>query len=263
MDEPTRTVGSTGIMDRRDMLRRGVVVAGAAALWTTPVVQTLGMRAAAAGTHDEVVKDSFCPPPGSPNDRRATRLVFAYLGSTASKIEVRATGPGGPGGASDPVTTCWENVTTGQTVEVGRSGGINDVSFTVDGDTFSVHTSCSERPFECGMTFGVMQLVGGTNYAGIEPCGSVSATAASADCDAIGSTEESEEAELKATEEGEVEGTAEGEVEGSAEGEVEGTDTAEVDHTEEAEKAGEELKEALEGGVDPVAETGESTSDGG
>ena len=41
----------TGLIARREMLRRSATVVGATVLWTTPVVQSLGARPAAAGTH--------------------------------------------------------------------------------------------------------------------------------------------------------------------------------------------------------------------
>lgn len=40
---------TTGGLNRRDLIRRGAVIGGAAA-WTLPTVQTIGMRAAFAGT---------------------------------------------------------------------------------------------------------------------------------------------------------------------------------------------------------------------
>jgi hypothetical protein len=58
-------------LGRREMLQRSAFVVGATAVWGTPVVQSLGMRAAAAQT--EVVAD-FCPK----NQGSITRLILRY-----------------------------------------------------------------------------------------------------------------------------------------------------------------------------------------
>jgi hypothetical protein len=47
----------TASLDRRQMLQRSAFVVGAAALWATPVVQTIGMRPAAATTQ-RICEDS-------------------------------------------------------------------------------------------------------------------------------------------------------------------------------------------------------------
>jgi hypothetical protein len=165
MDELTTDAGSTGDFSRRDALRRGALVVGAATLWTTPVVQTLGMRAAAAGTDEDLNRD-FCPTSG-PNNQRVTLLTFQYLGADAADIVIEGTGPGG--GTSSKT---YPSVEKYGYFSIERDRGMNDVRIRIriikDGSTqvIDIHTSCSS-PLLCGTEYrGLVRLVGGKDAAG-------------------------------------------------------------------------------------------------
>ena len=50
MNEPTQEELTTSDISRRKMLQRSAFVVGAAAVWSTPIVQSLGQRSAAANS---------------------------------------------------------------------------------------------------------------------------------------------------------------------------------------------------------------------
>ena len=108
--DESASVASNGF-GRREMLQRTGFVVGAAALWATPVVQTIGMRPAAA---TEIA--DFCPQ----NEGSITRLILRYTAkgcdnlvpSTASGRQRSCVGDTGP--LQDPAFVV---------VNVGSCGG--------------------------------------------------------------------------------------------------------------------------------------------
>ena len=184
MDELTSDVGSTLDVGRRDLLRRGAIVVGATALWTTPIVQTLGMRPAAAeGTGTTIIRDStLCisvagmgedeKSSGQPSD-----LVFQYTG-TAAGVLVVVQRPGEPDFRRQCVQVSSGGFFTiegpaGSNWRVGLYKPESPPTFGAskgdwknlpkDGELLEnveFHTSCSE-PLDIGDRFGSLLLVGG------------------------------------------------------------------------------------------------------
>ena len=74
MSEPTPETAPEGI-SRRDVMQRGAFVVGAAALWSTPIVQTLGQRPAAA---ESPYLSDICP--DAPDGGTIYTLDFQYTG---------------------------------------------------------------------------------------------------------------------------------------------------------------------------------------
>jgi hypothetical protein len=176
MDEQITDAEQAGLYDRRAVLRRGAIVVGAATLWTTPVVQTLGMRAAAAGSADDTGTGGSLCPPGSPSSGQPRDLIFRWngVGSAATALIVIQR----PG--SDRLCVV---VGAGRLFQVANQAGpqwrvgIYDAAgapaFSGAGtwknlpsggpllDSSEFHTSCSE-PLNLGDSFGTITLVAGT-----------------------------------------------------------------------------------------------------
>ena len=235
MDDPMTEAGPAIDFDRRALLRRGAIVLGATALWTTPVVQTLGMRAAAAGTHP--TEAVLCPD----GESAPSNLVFRYeaAAATLANIEIRrARGPA-------PGTWCAE-VLAGKTFQVPLKAN-PEMTFAIVTDegteSLTLHTSCSQE-LTIGQRFGSLTLVGGLNSDG-DRVGTTDAKviAVPGECRPMPSTEEDEVEDL-----GEDDAEAEAEAEAAADKEEA---TAEQDKAEKAaaEKA-EETAAAEKGKVE-------------
>ncbi len=186
MDEHVEHVADTtaGAVSRREMLQRTGFVVGAAALWATPIVQTVGMRPAAATTDTDA-----CPDGGMP-----LSLTWRYVPS-ACNVAVLEPGndvvlrsgccdlTGNPGRVK---IEFWRNDSqaSGEDPEWSTEVGPNETftppalyangkvgpnnSFRImpvdDPDCvqrFRVHTSCSQ-PLNVGDRFLSIQLVGFT-----------------------------------------------------------------------------------------------------
>lgn len=177
MDVHTSETEQVGDYNRREVLRRGAIVVGAATLWTTPVVQTLGMRPAAAGTGDETETSGSLCPAGAESSAQPRDLVFRWDGSSsASTALIVIQRPG-----SDRL--CVEVGTDGFFQVTGKAGsnwrvGVYDPSEVPsfsgrsnvwrdlpEGgellDASEFHTSCSV-PLNLGDRFGTITLVAGT-----------------------------------------------------------------------------------------------------
>ena len=184
MNDSTMEAGPPTDLERRELLRRGAIVLGATALWTTPVVQTLGMRAATAGTADDPTETVLC----LDEERAPSNLVFRYeaAATTLAGIEIRrARGPA-------PGTWC-ANVSGGQTFQVpGKANP--DMAFTIVSgeatESLSLHTSCSQE-LTIGQRFGSLTLLGGLNGDG-DRVGTADApmTAVAGECAPTQSTED-------------------------------------------------------------------------
>ena len=184
MNDPTMEMGPPIDLDRRELLRRGAIVVGATALWTTPVVQTLGMRAATAGTADDPTETVLC----LDKESAPSNLVFRYeaAATTLASIEIRR--------AQGPARGTWcANVGGGQTFQVpGKANP--DMAFTiVSGDateSLALHTSCSQE-LTIGQRFGSLTLLGGLNGDG-DRVGTADATvtAVAGECVPLQSTED-------------------------------------------------------------------------
>lgn len=167
----------TGHYDRRQVLRRGAIVVGAATIWATPVVQTLGIRPAAAGTADGTETGGSLCPVGSEKSAQPRDLVFRWNGgggtSTALIVIQRpgkdrlcvVVGVGGffqvanqagsnwRVGVYDPADVPAFRDRGGAWRNLPESGGLIDAS--------EFHTSCSV-PLSLGDRFGTITLVAGT-----------------------------------------------------------------------------------------------------
>jgi hypothetical protein len=176
MDEQIADAEQAGLYDRRAVLRRGAIVVGAATLWTTPVVQTLGMRAAAAGSADDTGTGGSLCPPGSASSGQPRDLIFRWNGvgsaSTALIVIQRPSserlcvvvGAGGFFQVANQAGPQWR---------VGIYDAAGAPAFSPSGtwktlpsgdlllDSSEVHTSCSE-PLNLGDSFGTITLVAGT-----------------------------------------------------------------------------------------------------
>lgn len=184
MDELTTNAGS---FDRREALKRGGFVVGAAALWATPVVQTIGMRPA-AGTP---MTSNFCPE-GQGSGQPPT-LVWQYTGGDCDAtdtgqawnpdskcedlealpgtVDIRlirtGTGGGSTGTGGGNPDTWVRGIATNGYFELDRVG--SNITFEIyseSGDLLQrisdVHTSCSQ-PLDVHDHFGAMMLAGGTH----------------------------------------------------------------------------------------------------
>ena len=177
MDDHSSGTTQVGAYDRRQVLHRGAIVVGAATLWTTPVVQTLGMRAAAAGTGDEPEPTGSLCPPGSEKSAQPRDLIFRWNGvDGASTALIVIQRPGSE-------RLCVEVGTNGLFQVTGKAGsnwrvGVYDPSdvpsFSGRADVWrnlpeggelldasEFHTSCSV-PLSLGDRFGTITLVAGT-----------------------------------------------------------------------------------------------------
>jgi hypothetical protein len=177
MDGHAIDAEQAGSYDRRQVLRRGAMVVGAATLWATPVVQTLGMRPAAAGSADGTEPGGSLCPPGSETSAQPRDLVFRWNGgggtSTALIVIQRpgkdrlyaVVGVGGffqianqagsnwRVGVYDPTDVPAFSGRGGAWRNLPESGGLIDAS--------EFHTSCSV-PLSLGDRFGTITLVAGT-----------------------------------------------------------------------------------------------------
>jgi hypothetical protein len=184
-----------GTIGRRDVIKRGAFVVGAATLWSTPVVQTLGMRPAAAGTHEGA---DFCP--GGNGNGTITSLTFRYTGKGCGNLlPPDAQGRQGDrclGAAGELPDTVWLEVNVGNCrpgpsgtrtfagkvtkfVDVIDSGipqspqactviEVYELNATGTGrasDTYlvseQIHTSCSQE-LNLGEQYGPIELYSGT-----------------------------------------------------------------------------------------------------
>lgn len=191
MDETTPE--QSGGVDRRTVLRRAAI-GGAAVVWATPVVQTLGMGVAAAATGFQL---QGCPDGDSP---KPSRLEFTYQpnecdGSHCSDSELDFDGQCNPD-AEGALTKCDGDAPTGNASLSARirnpgnvslvtnmpvssgdpvvfdSGGCgtngnglgNNIEVTITSDSgtqiFEFHTSCS-APLIAGHRFGSLIFQGG------------------------------------------------------------------------------------------------------
>lgn len=116
MDGLEHDDGIGGGFSRRDALKRGGIVVGAAALWTTPIVQTLGARPAAASTLE--IAD-FCPA----KQGSITRLVLRYTGKGCENQVGQLAASEGCSGDGPLPQTAWIEITLG-------SNGNNEITFT-------------------------------------------------------------------------------------------------------------------------------------
>ena len=182
MDEITMHESPAGHIDRREALRRGAFVVGAATLWATPVVQTLGMRPAAAASHPTA---DFCPHGDSAvpvalvlryspvgGCQGATALEACTGGLTDGDGPVNITVTRGQAGSS--VVRCVTEVAPGDTllIEARNFGGRLNPRLTLEAvseygtsQTVTFHTSCSQ-PLDIGDRFGSFVLVAGKDDAG-------------------------------------------------------------------------------------------------
>jgi hypothetical protein len=242
-------------------LRRGAIVLGAATLWTTPVVQTLGMRPAAAGSADETDPGGRLCPPGAASSAQPRDLTFRWngVGGTSTALIViqrpgsdrlcAVVGTGGFFQVANQAGAQWR---------VGIYDPTDAPSFSGEGswrtlprggallDSSEFHTSCSE-PLDLGDSFGTITLVAGTApgddqrqqvLPGVSLSGVQVATTA---CAAHATADEAEELRTEAdAEEPEADepgadepGAEDAEVEGLKAGDVEvdedGVETAEVE----------------------------------
>lgn len=168
-------------MGRRTLLRRAAI-GGAAVVWATPVVQTLGQGVAAAGTPVQIAcpegTGSNATPPKSltwewtgagcsPDDGEAFepgQSTITNSGALPGTVRIEATFGTGQGAGTatfDPVTVGTQFTTTASNgkglnpsavFEIWRDGVLER--------TVSIHTSCSELLF-IGDTFCGIELVGG------------------------------------------------------------------------------------------------------
>ena len=173
MDDHTSGTNQADAYGRREILRRGAFVVGAATLWTTPVVQTLGMRPAAAGSHDGTETDGSLCPPGSESSAQPRDLIFRWNGAGASSALIVIQRPGsdrlcalvGGGGFFQVANQAGSQWRVGiydpaDTPSFGGAGRWQDLaSGYLDHTNF--HTSCSE-PLSLGDSFGPVTLVAGT-----------------------------------------------------------------------------------------------------
>ena len=209
MNEQAPEETTSADISRRKMLQRSAFVVGAAAVWSTPVVKSLGMRPAAAtnGTPDQ--DSDFCPDlddPGQPDD-----LVYRYEPRRCSSIQsgdnhqiedgdyecssspddclpvgkacIRVHRTGGP----DSGTTYYLVDEEETFLVAGRAGARQDITITTCGcvQEVTLHTSCSQ-PLDIGEKFGSLTLVGGQAgdfpHAGVQP-GDVDSQAEDGSCD--------------------------------------------------------------------------------
>ena len=161
MNEPTQEELPSSDLSRRKMLQRSAFVVGAAAVWSTPIVQTLGQRPAAAATPERA---DFCDEEGDPPP---VWLIWEYLpgecaGSDAAleacstttlpsgNVDIKITRSGGPSQG-----TWWVcDVAEGETFYTeGNDGKTMNPSMVFEiyaaGNgtllqSVRVHTSCSE-----------------------------------------------------------------------------------------------------------------------
>ena len=179
MDDHASETKHAGAYDRREVLRRGAFVVGAATLWTTPVVQSLGMRPAAAGTGDDPDPTGSLCPPGSEESAQPRDLVFRWNGAGTGGpptglivvqrpgsdrlcVEVgvgglfQVTGKAGSNwrvGVYDPDDVPSLSGSANRWKELPQGGKVLDAS--------EFHTSCSV-PLSLGDSFGTLTLVAGT-----------------------------------------------------------------------------------------------------
>ena len=179
MDDHASEAKHGGGYDRREVLRRGAFVVGAATLWTTPVVQSLGMRAAAAGTGDDPDPTGSLCPPESEKSAQPRDLVFRWNGAGADGPSTgliviqrpgsarlcvvvgagglfRVTGKAGSNwrvGVYDPDDLPSLSGSANRWKELPQGGKVLDAS--------EFHTSCSV-PLSLGDSFGTLTLVAGT-----------------------------------------------------------------------------------------------------
>jgi hypothetical protein len=190
MNDPMIEAGSAIDLDRRELLRRGAIVLGATALWSTPVVQTLGMRAAAAGTEDDPTEIVLCPD----GESAPSNLVFRYEAAAATLANIETRRASGPA----PGTWC-ATVLGGQSFQVPRKAN-PEMAFTIvtgeATESLTVHTSCSQE-LTIGQRFGSLTLVGGLNSEG-DPVGTTNADvmAIPGECKSLPSTEQDEAEDL-------------------------------------------------------------------
>lgn len=196
-DRIDQTDGASAVrstLGRREMLQRTGFVLGATAIWATPVVQTIGMRPAAATDTD--LGGSLCPEDSG--NRRPTRIVFRVEpnleldvdfdsdrwpggftqttvddhGSSLADLDVEVLvtlSPSGAGGGNVPFTQsppASTVLTAGDEVQIERAG-MNNLDFEIRraSDTEllqsgTIHTSCSD-PLICGGQYGSLQIVAG------------------------------------------------------------------------------------------------------
>jgi hypothetical protein len=180
MDEQITDVEQTGLYDRRAVLRRGAIVVGAATLWTTPVVQSLGMRAAAAGSADDTGTGGSLCAPGSASSGQPRDLIFRWNGgSDASTALIVIQRPGsdrlcvvvGAGGLFQVANKAGSQWRVGIYDAAGAPSlsGVRTWKDLPSGgrllDSSEIHTSCSE-PLNLGDSFGTITLVAGTASGG-------------------------------------------------------------------------------------------------
>ena len=243
MNDPMTEVGPAVDLDRRALLRRGAIVLGATALWSTPVVQTLGMRAAVAGTADDPTEAVLCPD----GESAPSNLVFRYEAGAATLAHIQIRRERGPA----PGTWCAE-VLGGQTFQVPRKAN-PEMAFTIvtgEGtESLTVHTSCSQE-LTIGQKFGSLTLVGGLNSDG-DRVGTTDADrmAVPGECRPMPSTEEDEaedlsedDAEPEANTEAEAEAAEDDAAEAEAEEAAADQEAAEEDAAEREKAAAEQEK---------------------
>jgi hypothetical protein len=184
MDDLTTDAGSTGDFSRRDALRRGALVVGAATLWTTPVVQTLGMRPAAAASPGDDPSD-FCLDVGDPKNGQPRDMVYRYDARAFSEATNQQSsnyvnlGESGQLNPQSDVCIKWERtgppatgyitVRPGESFNVPNKSGSTIVVTITDAcgawQKFEFHASCSDL-WDIGDEFGSLTTQGGVGPSG-------------------------------------------------------------------------------------------------
>lgn len=188
----TGTAAERALFGRREMLQRTGFVVGAAALWATPVVQTIGMRPAAATGPTQ-----YCEGGPSNQSARLSKITFEFVGDNdpndtydqnCSPAELAIfVNPGNqeredqnqpsfdPGtvcspsevmlvGATGGTTFFSDTVVDGQPITIGSSGStLDDLDYEVCNNngklTGDIHTSCSQK-LCINDRFGALKVIG-------------------------------------------------------------------------------------------------------